>query len=657
MSSDREQLQQINRAAQQDDPAMDEPGPDRMRQAAMVKRKATAPTGGGSGLDAGLRSRMEKSLGAELSGVRIHTDGGAAERSEQLGARAYTEGADVHFGAGEFNPGTREGDRLIAHELTHVVQGGANKGGAAAQSAKSAGGGGGMAARKENPEADGAEAEGEEAVEVSSPDDPAEKEADAVADQAVDGEQAAGEEKEGAEAEGQDADMGAEEKKDEPPKIQAKLDGAARKVYRWQDYGEETKKEKGRDGKERDVKHPVYDGKDKGVGDAGQFSGVSEANQKQAAGVPEEKLVELEEKIGQDAFSKGKPVADLLMSKIRGKLDEEVAEKKAAGDKLSDLDLKNNATVAMCGGRPGDSKGIAGAVARDAATLEQTMAKGSLREQMTVVFNFQSAFPGSLVGKKDAAKKAEEEEHAAKGEEVAKMAEKVKALPEAPATGDAAKQGPAEGGGVEAAEHMQLGSRKDEPGERRTQPTVASLEATGMGLSIAELQNMFPGEIPALTEEEKADPALARAKIVKALEDKQVTWAMGINKWKERDNSEFAEKLSALHMPFGAGPSGTTSRVCETAMGLGVPGDAALRTACIGYLLPINAHSLWEVVEGAKTQGIDGPDFAGEGLEAYKKLEPFEKLASAFLDPLLAAAEAAGDAPDPDQMGPDDPEE
>jgi hypothetical protein len=62
------------------------------------------------------------SFNHDFSGVRIHHDGLAATAAASVGARAYTAGTHVVFGAGRFAPGTREGDRLLGHELTHVVQ-------------------------------------------------------------------------------------------------------------------------------------------------------------------------------------------------------------------------------------------------------------------------------------------------------------------------------------------------------------------------------------------------------------------------------------------------------------------------------------------------------------------------------------------------------
>ncbi len=57
-----------------------------------------------------------------FAGVRIHSDERAAESARALGARAYTFGRDIVFGAGAFAPHTIQGERLLAHELAHVAQ-------------------------------------------------------------------------------------------------------------------------------------------------------------------------------------------------------------------------------------------------------------------------------------------------------------------------------------------------------------------------------------------------------------------------------------------------------------------------------------------------------------------------------------------------------
>jgi Domain of unknown function (DUF4157) len=83
--------------------------------------------GSGAALPAQDRAFYEQNLSRDLSRVRIHTD---AASTTALRARAYTVGSDVVFAPGEFSPHTLAGERLLAHELTHVVQQGAAPAGA-----------------------------------------------------------------------------------------------------------------------------------------------------------------------------------------------------------------------------------------------------------------------------------------------------------------------------------------------------------------------------------------------------------------------------------------------------------------------------------------------------------------------------------------------
>jgi hypothetical protein len=78
--------------------------------------------GGGSLLNAGLRSKIEPIMGADFSRVKIHTDAEADRLSRSIQAKAFTTGQDVFFRQGAYEPGSRGGQELIAHELTHVVQ-------------------------------------------------------------------------------------------------------------------------------------------------------------------------------------------------------------------------------------------------------------------------------------------------------------------------------------------------------------------------------------------------------------------------------------------------------------------------------------------------------------------------------------------------------
>ncbi|MCO6440814.1 MAG: DUF4157 domain-containing protein [Nitrococcus mobilis] len=76
----------------------------------------------GRPLDPASRAFFEPRFGHDFSQVRVHTDAKAAESARAVNAQAYTIGRDVVFVAGQYAPANRDGQRLLAHELTHVVQ-------------------------------------------------------------------------------------------------------------------------------------------------------------------------------------------------------------------------------------------------------------------------------------------------------------------------------------------------------------------------------------------------------------------------------------------------------------------------------------------------------------------------------------------------------
>lgn len=77
---------------------------------------------GGEPLAPQARSFFEPRFGHGFSGVRVHRDAPDNALAESIGARAFTLGHHVFFGSGEYRPQSAEGKRLIAHELTHVLQ-------------------------------------------------------------------------------------------------------------------------------------------------------------------------------------------------------------------------------------------------------------------------------------------------------------------------------------------------------------------------------------------------------------------------------------------------------------------------------------------------------------------------------------------------------
>lgn len=120
-----------------------------------VARESHAP---GRPLPSTLKGEVERSTGARLDDVRIHTGPASNEAASALRARAYTLGQDIHFAANQFRPGTPGGDRLLIHETIHTLQQGASST---------------PVARTK--------------LEVGTPGDPAEREADAWAEAILDG--------------------------------------------------------------------------------------------------------------------------------------------------------------------------------------------------------------------------------------------------------------------------------------------------------------------------------------------------------------------------------------------------------------------------------------------------------------------------------------
>ncbi|MEM9548289.1 MAG: DUF4157 domain-containing protein, partial [Bacteroidota bacterium] len=87
-----------------------------------VESKLGNYRGAGHTMDAQTTAAMEKSFGNDFSKVRIHTGGYAQEMSKQLRARAFTNGHDIYFNSGQYDPRSKEGKHLLAHELTHTIQ-------------------------------------------------------------------------------------------------------------------------------------------------------------------------------------------------------------------------------------------------------------------------------------------------------------------------------------------------------------------------------------------------------------------------------------------------------------------------------------------------------------------------------------------------------
>lgn len=89
---------------------------------AQVPDNFVSALGPGQPLDVASRYWFEQRFGTDFGGVRVHADADAAQSARAINAHAYTLGQDVVFGADQYRPQSAQGKRLLAHELTHVVQ-------------------------------------------------------------------------------------------------------------------------------------------------------------------------------------------------------------------------------------------------------------------------------------------------------------------------------------------------------------------------------------------------------------------------------------------------------------------------------------------------------------------------------------------------------
>ncbi|MEM8528695.1 MAG: DUF4157 domain-containing protein, partial [Bacteroidota bacterium] len=92
-----------------------------------LESRLNSSSGGGSSLPDDTRSSMESAIGADFSGVRVHTGSEAVQMSNELGAQAFTHGSDIYFNEGKYNPSSSSGQHLLAHELVHTLQQGGSK--------------------------------------------------------------------------------------------------------------------------------------------------------------------------------------------------------------------------------------------------------------------------------------------------------------------------------------------------------------------------------------------------------------------------------------------------------------------------------------------------------------------------------------------------
>lgn len=87
-----------------------------------LESKLNASKGKGSPLSENINQSMSETFGGDFSNVRVHTDTESVQMNKELSAQAFTHGSDIYFNKQKYNPESKNGKHLLAHELTHVVQ-------------------------------------------------------------------------------------------------------------------------------------------------------------------------------------------------------------------------------------------------------------------------------------------------------------------------------------------------------------------------------------------------------------------------------------------------------------------------------------------------------------------------------------------------------
>jgi dolichol kinase len=117
----------VQRQAEEEEPVQTKSDAGRLSTPSTLSRQLSATQSGGAPLPETTRTHMETQFGSDFSQVRVHTDNSAIQMSQSLNAQAFTRGSNIYFGSGRYNPGSGSGQRLLAHELTHVVQQGGGR--------------------------------------------------------------------------------------------------------------------------------------------------------------------------------------------------------------------------------------------------------------------------------------------------------------------------------------------------------------------------------------------------------------------------------------------------------------------------------------------------------------------------------------------------
>ena len=113
---------QLQMQEQEEEEVQTKPDPHSKSPANSLKSQLQRTKGQGNPLPKSTLVEMGNAFGQNFSTVRIHTDQKAVEMNRKLKSQAFTHGKDIYFNQGKFDPESKTGKKLLAHELTHVLQ-------------------------------------------------------------------------------------------------------------------------------------------------------------------------------------------------------------------------------------------------------------------------------------------------------------------------------------------------------------------------------------------------------------------------------------------------------------------------------------------------------------------------------------------------------
>ncbi|WP_373518861.1 DUF4157 domain-containing protein [Pricia sp.] len=123
VSSDEEEIQRKCTSCSKEDHLQRDPGvSETVDTSNSIETSLRSSKGGGYSIPNAYREQIEQFFGADFSGVRLHTDSSAVQMNKNLNAQAFTHGSDIYFNRGKYDTESQTGQKLLAHELTHVIQ-------------------------------------------------------------------------------------------------------------------------------------------------------------------------------------------------------------------------------------------------------------------------------------------------------------------------------------------------------------------------------------------------------------------------------------------------------------------------------------------------------------------------------------------------------